>query len=40
MKALMEFEPAPNGNIMDFMLAATLSTELSMLTTNSFQNHT
>ena len=42
MKALMRFEPAHNGKRMDFLLAATLSlpTELSMLTTNTFQNHT
>ena len=33
MKALMGFEPAHNGNRMDFLLAVTLPTELSMLTT-------
>ena len=40
MKALMEFEPVHNGKRMEFLLAATLPTELSMLTTNSFHNHT
>ena len=40
MKALMRFEPAHNGTRMDILLVATLPPELSMLTTNSFQNHT
>ena len=40
MKVLMIFEPAHNGKIFDFLLAATLPTELSILTTNDFQNHT
>ena len=35
MKALMGFESVHNGKI-DLLLAATLPTELSMLTTNSF----
>ena len=39
-KAVMEFEPAYNRKRMDFLLAATLLTELSVMTTNSFQNHT
>ena len=39
MKALMGFVPAPIGKIMDFLLVANLPTELSMLKTNSFQNH-
>ena len=39
MKALMGFEPAHNDKRMKFLLAATLPTELSMLT-NNFQNHT
>ena len=40
MKALMGIEPAHNGNRMDLLLVATLPTELYILTTNSFQNHT
>ena len=37
MKALMEFKPVQNGKkIMDFLVAVTLPTELSMLTTNNF----
>ena len=32
MKALIGFEPAHNGKRMDFLLAATLPTELYMLT--------
>ena len=32
MKALIGFEPAYNGKRMDFLLAATLPNELSMLT--------
>ena len=31
---------AYDGKRMDFLLAGTLPTELSRLTTNSFQNHT
>ena len=40
MKALMGFEPAHNGKRMDLLLAATLPTELSILITITFQNHT
>ena len=40
MQTLMGFEPAHNGKKMDSLLAATLSTELTRLTTNSCQNHT
>ena len=40
MKALMGIEPVHNGKRLDFLLAATFSTKLSMLTTNNFQNHT
>ena len=40
MKALMGFKPAHNGKIMNFLLSATLPTELYKLTTNDFQNHT
>ena len=40
MKALMGFEPAHNGNIRDLLLAATLTTELSILTKIRFRNHT
>ena len=40
MKALTGFEPVHNGKRMDCLLAATLPTELSKLTTNNFQNHT
>ena len=40
MKALVGYKPAHNGNRMDLLLVATLFTELSILTTNSFQNHT
>ena len=40
MKASMGFKPAHNGKRMDFLLAATPLTELSMLTTNIFKNHT
>ena len=40
LKPLMVFEPAINGKRMDFLLAATLPNELSMLTTKSFRNHT
>ena len=42
MKAFMRFEPAHNGKRIDYLLAGTLSlpTELSMLTSNTFQNHT
>ena len=39
-KALMGFEPSIMGKRMAFTLAATLPTELSMLTTNIFQNQT
>ena len=37
MKAVIGFEPAHTGKL---LLAATLPTELFMLATNSFQNHT
>ena len=40
MKTLMGFKPAHNGKRMDFLLAATLPTELSMLIANIFQNYT
>ena len=39
MKAFMVFEPVHNGKRVDFQVA-TLSSELSMLYTSSFQNHT
>ena len=39
-KALMGFEPAHNGKRMDFLLVETIHTTLSILITNSFQNHT
>ena len=35
MKTLMRFEPAHNGNRMDLLLAATLPTELSIVTTKA-----
>ena len=35
MKALIAFKPEHNGKTMDFPLAATLPTEISMLTTNT-----
>ena len=38
--ASMGFEPGHTGKRMDLLLAATLLTDLSILTTNSFQNHT
>ena len=38
MKALMGFKPVQNGK-MELLLAPTLPTELSIMTTNSFQNH-
>ena len=37
---MIGFEPAHNGKGTDFRLAATLPTELSMLTTKSLQKHT
>ena len=40
MKALLEFEPVHKGKKNDFLLAATLPSELLLLTTNNFQNHT
>ena len=40
MNALMEFERCAKWKKMDYLLGATLPTELFMLTTNSFQNHT
>ena len=40
MKALVVFEPAHKGNRMDLLLAATLPTEQTILTTNGFQNQT
>ena len=39
-KALMGLEPGHNGKRMDLLLVATLPTELPILTTNTFQNHT
>ena len=36
MKALMEFEPANNGKIVDLLMTATPPIQLSILTTNSF----
>ena len=39
MKALMGFQPMINGKRMDFLMATTLPTELSILTTDSFQKH-
>ena len=40
MNAVVGFEPAYNGKKMNFLLTATLPTELSIRTTNSFQNIT
>ena len=40
MNTLMGFKPSHNGKRMDFLLATTLPTELSMLTAIIFQNHT
>ena len=36
----MGFEPVHTGKSMGLLLAATLLTNLSILTTNGFQNHT
>ena len=36
MKAMMGFEPAHSGKRIFFLLATTLPTELSILTTNCF----
>ena len=40
MKVLMRFETVHNGKRMNLLLVLTLPTELSILTTNSFQSHT
>ena len=41
MKTVIGFEPVHNGKKrMDFLLAVTIPTALSMRTTNRFQNHT
>ena len=40
MKALKGFKPSHNGKRKDLLPVATLPTELSVLTTNSFENHT
>ena len=37
MKTLMRFKLAHNGNRMEILLAVTLPTELSILTTKTFQ---